>query len=153
MEEIALCAIYIGSCELWESKFIGLPWLRNNYRCVGNTKIIIYKFYDGDSGSGLQLHSRSSPCQPYISHARRKAEILKRYNYFASIFPLSSARDIIQTQRRSAPSAEFGGNIGIFGLKTPLHAYTRIIVLGIYRTSFQHNLHCFINACVHVVTD
>ena len=21
------------------------------------------------------------------------------------------------------PSAEFGGNIGIFGLKTPLHAY------------------------------
>ena len=28
-----------------------------------------------------------------------------------------------------------------------------IIVLGIYRTSFQHNLHCFINACVHVVND
>ena len=45
--------------------------------------------------------------------------------------------------------AEFGGNIGIFGLKTPLHAY----VLGIYRTSFQHNLHCFIDACVHVVNN
>ena len=29
-------------------------------------------------------------------------------------------------------------------------ACIRIIVLGIYRTSFQHNLHCFINACVHV---
>ena len=28
-----------------------------------------------------------------------------------------------------------------------------IIVLGIYRTSFQHNLHCFINTCVHVVND
>ena len=28
-----------------------------------------------------------------------------------------------------------------------------VIVLGIYRTSFQHNLHCFINACVHVVND
>ena len=32
-------------------------------------------------------------------------------------------------------------------------ACIRIIVLGIYRTSFQHNLHCFINACVHVVND
>ena len=30
-------------------------------------------------------------------------------------------------------------------------ACIRIKVLGIYRTSFQHNLHCFINACVHVV--
>ena len=30
-------------------------------------------------------------------------------------------------------------------------ACIRIIVLGIYRTSFQHNLYCFINACVHVV--
>ena len=43
-----------------------------------------------------------------------------------------------------------GGNIGTFGLETLLHAY----VLGtIYRTSFQHNLHCFIDACVHVVND
>ena len=40
-------------------------------------------------------------------------------------------------------------NIGTFGLETNWHAY----VLGIYRTSFQHNLHCFINACVHVVND
>ena len=32
-------------------------------------------------------------------------------------------------------------------------ACIRIIVLGIYRTSLQHNLHCFINACVHVVND
>ena len=32
-------------------------------------------------------------------------------------------------------------------------ACIRIIVLGVYRTSFQHNLHCFINACVNVVND
>ena len=32
-------------------------------------------------------------------------------------------------------------------------ACIHIIVLGIYRTSFQHNLQCFINACVHVVND
>ena len=31
-------------------------------------------------------------------------------------------------------------------IENTLHAY----VLGIYRTSFQHNLHCFINACVPV---
>ena len=42
-----------------------------------------------------------------------------------------------------------GRNIGTFGLETNLYAY----VLGIYRTSFQHNLHCFIDACVHVVND
>ena len=41
------------------------------------------------------------------------------------------------------------GNIGTFGLETPLHAY----VLGIYRTSLQHNLHYFIDAYVHVVND
>ena len=40
-------------------------------------------------------------------------------------------------------------NIGTFGLETNLHAY----VLRIYRTSFQHNLHWFIDACVHVVND
>ena len=34
-------------------------------------------------------------------------------------------------------------------IENTFHAY----VLGIYRTSFQHNLHCFINACVHVVND
>ena len=38
-------------------------------------------------------------------------------------------------------------------IENRLHAYVYIIVLGIYRTSFQHNLHCFINACVHVVND
>ena len=42
-----------------------------------------------------------------------------------------------------------GGNIGIFGLEIRLNAY----VLGIYRTSFLRNLHCFIEACVHVVDD
>ena len=50
---------------------------------------------------------------------------------------------------KSTKVQTLGGNIGTFGLETPLHAY----VLGIYRTSFQHNLHCFIDACVHVVND
>ena len=45
---------------------------------------------------------------------------------------------------KSTKVQTLGGNIGTFGLETPLHAY----VLGIYRTSFQHNLHCFIDACV-----
>ena len=50
---------------------------------------------------------------------------------------------------KSTKVQTLGGNIETFGLETPLHAY----VLGIYRTSFQHNLHCFIDACVHVVND
>ena len=50
---------------------------------------------------------------------------------------------------KSTKVQTLGGNIGIFGLETPLHAY----VLGIYRTSFQHSLHWFIDACVHVVND
>ena len=50
---------------------------------------------------------------------------------------------------KSTKVQTLGRNIGTFGLETNLHAY----VLGIYRTSFQHNLHCFIDACVHVVND
>ena len=56
---------------------------------------------------------------------------------------------LIQRQMKSTKVQTLGGNIGTFGLETPLHAY----VIGIYRTSFQHNLHCFIDACVHVVND
>ena len=55
-----------------------------------------------------------------------------------------------QTDRMKSTKVQtLGRNIGTFGLETNLHAY----VLGIYRTSFQHNLHCFIDACVHVVND
>ena len=55
-----------------------------------------------------------------------------------------------QTDRMKTTKVQtLGRNIGTFGLETNLHAY----VLGIYRTSFQHNLHCFIDACVHVVID
>ena len=50
---------------------------------------------------------------------------------------------------KSTKVQTLGRNIGTFGLETNLHAY----VLGIYRTPFQHNLHCFIDACVHVVND
>ena len=50
---------------------------------------------------------------------------------------------------KSTKVQTLGGNIGTFGLETPLHAY----VLGIYRTSLQHNLHCFIDAYVHVVNN
>ena len=38
---------------------------------------------------------------------------------------------------KSTKVQTLGGNIGTFGLETP----------------FQHNLHCFIDACVHVVND
>ena len=55
----------------------------------------------------------------------------------------------ITARMKSTKVQTLGRNIGTFGLETNLHAY----VLGIYRTSFQHNLHCFIDACVHVVND
>ena len=60
----------------------------------------------------------------------------------------NNMRIIIEIMK-STKVQTLGRNIGTFGLETNLHAY----VLGIYRTSFQHNLHCFIDACVHVVND
>ena len=51
---------------------------------------------------------------------------------------------------KSTKVQTLGGNIGTFGLETPICMHH---VLGIYRTSFQHILHCFIDACVHVVND
>ena len=62
----------------------------------------------------------------------------------------------IQTDRqthetmKSTKVQTLGRNIGTFGLETPIGMH---YVLGIYRTSFQHNLHCFIDACVHVVNN
>ena len=44
------------------------------------------------------------------------------------------------------PSAEFGGNIGIFGLKTPLHAY----VLGIYIEPRSSTICIVLSMHVHV---
>ena len=37
-----------------------MPWLRNSY-VVDVWEIRKHKLYDSDSGSGLQLHARSSP--------------------------------------------------------------------------------------------
>ena len=45
--------------ELWESKFDGLLRLIKEY-IVDVWKIRKHKFYDSDSGSGLQLHSQPS---------------------------------------------------------------------------------------------
>ena len=50
---------YIGS-ELWESKFNGLLSLVKEY-IIDVWEIRKHKLYDSDSGSGQQLHSRSSP--------------------------------------------------------------------------------------------
>ena len=56
-----------------------------------------------------------------------------------------------QTDRMKSTKVQtLGRNIGTFGLETPICMH---YVLGIYRTSFQHNLHCFIDACVHVVNN
>ena len=49
----------LGS-ELWESKFDGLLALAKEY-VVDVWEIRKHKLYDSDSGSGLQLHARSSP--------------------------------------------------------------------------------------------
>ena len=49
----------LGS-ELWESKFDGLLALVKEY-IVDVWEIRKHKLYDGDSGSGLQLHTKSSP--------------------------------------------------------------------------------------------
>ena len=46
----------LGS-ELWESKFDGLLGLVKEYMW----QIRKHKLYDSDSGSGLQLHTQSSP--------------------------------------------------------------------------------------------
>ena len=49
----------LGS-ELWESKFDGLLVLVKEY-IVEMWEIRKDKLYDNDSGSGLQLHTQSSP--------------------------------------------------------------------------------------------
>ena len=52
---------YVLGSELWESKFDGLLALVKEYnycRCLG---IFKHKLYDSDSGSGLQIHTQSSP--------------------------------------------------------------------------------------------
>ena len=51
---------YVLDSELWESKFDVLLGLVKEY-IVDVWEIRKHKLYDSDSGSGLQLHTRSSP--------------------------------------------------------------------------------------------
>ena len=51
---------YVLGSELWESKFDGLLALAKEY-IVDVWEIREHKLYDSDSGSGLQLHTQSSP--------------------------------------------------------------------------------------------
>ena len=52
--------MYVLGSELWESKFDGLLALVKEY-IVDVCEIRKHKLYDSDSGSGLQLHTQSSP--------------------------------------------------------------------------------------------
>ena len=70
-------------------------------------------------------------------------------SHFEEEIPNIYPPELTLKRMKSTKVQTLGRNIGTFGLETNLHAY----VLGIYRTSFQHNLHCFIDACVHVVND
>ena len=59
LENVEKSSYVLGS-ELWESKFDGLLALVKDY-VVDVWEIRKHKLYDSDSGSGLQLHARSSP--------------------------------------------------------------------------------------------
>ena len=59
LENVEKSSYVLGS-ELWESKFYGLLSLVREYM-VDVWRIRKHKLYDSDSGSGLQLHSQSSP--------------------------------------------------------------------------------------------
>ena len=59
LEDVEKSSYVLGS-ELWESKFDGLLALVKEY-IVYVWEIRKHKLYDGDSGSGLQLRTQSSP--------------------------------------------------------------------------------------------
>ena len=59
LENVEKSSFVLGS-ELWESKFDGLLALVKEY-IVDVWEIRKHKLYDGDSGSGLQLRTQSSP--------------------------------------------------------------------------------------------
>ena len=60
---------YVLGSELWESKFDGLLALVKEY-IVDVWEIRKHKLYDSDSGSGLQLHTQSSPGRGVASSVR-----------------------------------------------------------------------------------
>ena len=59
LENVEKSSYVLGS-ELWESKFDRLLALVKEY-IVDAWEIRKHKLYDSDSGSGLQLHTQSSP--------------------------------------------------------------------------------------------
>ena len=59
LENVEKSSYVLGS-EQWESKFDGLLALVKEY-VVDVWEIQKHKLYDSDSGSGLQLHTQSSP--------------------------------------------------------------------------------------------
>ena len=59
LENVEKSSYVLGS-ELWESKLDGLLALVKEY-IVDVWEIRKHKLYDSDSGSGLQLHTQSSP--------------------------------------------------------------------------------------------
>ena len=59
LENVEKLSYVLGS-ELWENKFYGLLSLVKEY-IVDVWEIRKQKLYDSDSGSGLQLHTQSSP--------------------------------------------------------------------------------------------
>ena len=59
LENVEKSSYVLGS-ELWESKFDSLLGLVKEY-IVDVWEIRKHKLYDSDSGSGLQLHTQSSP--------------------------------------------------------------------------------------------
>ena len=59
LENVEKSSYVLGS-ELWEGKFDGLLALVKEY-IVDIWEIRKHKLYDSDSGSGLQLHTQSSP--------------------------------------------------------------------------------------------
>ena len=59
LENVEKSSYVLGS-ELWESKFDGLLAFIKEY-IVNVWEIRKHKLYDSDSGSGLQLHTQSSP--------------------------------------------------------------------------------------------
>ena len=59
LENVKKSSYVLGS-ELWESKLDGLLALVKEY-IVDVWEIRKHKLYDSDSGSGLQLHTQSSP--------------------------------------------------------------------------------------------
>ena len=66
---------YVLSSELWESKFNGLLALVKEY-VVDVWEIRKHKLYDSDSGSGLQLHTQSSPGKRPIASSGKFSQMV-----------------------------------------------------------------------------